>query len=145
MRASESQEKIGCHHCGYELELAERDLRWIDATILHGDIRRGEKYARPPFNFGCPSCGKVFTYDYEPPVSDWKPEPPVQAFSIEQVTCESCQLPVDIIVMSTKETELLGKKPLKQTWAEHKPWHRSEQPSRRGASQSCICAVESAP
>ena len=70
------KEKIKSHFCEHEIELSERDLWWIDAQILHGDVTQGEKYVRPPFNFGCPSCGTVFTQDYKPCVSDWKPAPP---------------------------------------------------------------------
>ena len=125
MRVSEPQEKIRCHHCPYEFELSERDLRWIDAIILHGDIRRGEKYVRPPFNFGCPSCGTVFTYDYNPTDSHWKPEPPLQAFHVEQVTCQSCQSLVDVVMMSPIRPDVSGRKPWKQSWVEHEPWHRS--------------------
>jgi hypothetical protein len=94
------KEKISCHHCGQEIELSERDLRWIDTIIPHGDPP-----VRAPFNFKCGSCKTVFTYDYKPPVIDEKREPALKAFHVEQVACGSCQSPINIIVMSPMRTE----------------------------------------
>ena len=121
----DGKERIKCHFCDHEIELSERDLRWIDTLILHGDICVGDKYVRPPFNFGCPSCGTVFTNDHKLPVSDWKPRPPLKAFVVERVPCDSCGSSVDVIVMSPTKTETSRSKPWRQTWVEHRPWHRS--------------------
>jgi len=114
------KEKAVCHHCRHEVELSDRDLRCIDTIILHGDTA-----ARPPFNFACQSCETVFTYDYKPLVSEEKLEPHLQAFYVEQVMCESCKTPVDIIVMSPRDAKISERKSWKQIWSKHKPWHRS--------------------
>src|SRR4051794_5286810 len=102
-----NRKEITCPQCGHKIELSDRDLRWLDSIMLHGDIP-----VSPPFNFGCRSCETVFTYDYKPLISDEKPVPPLQAFYVEQIACDSCRLPVDIIVMSATDTNASERK----TW-----------------------------
>lgn len=115
--APNHKRKVKCHLCGNEIELSDRDLRWIDSIVRHNDV-----HGRPPFNFACEVCEGVFTYDYGPPTSKEEPEPPLQAFHVQQVVCDVCGSPVDIVVMSQMGT---ATKPWKQSWMKHKPWHRS--------------------
>ncbi len=117
--------RVPCCFCEHEIELSERDLRWIDAKIAHGDVRAGENYVRPPFNFACQSCRRVFTYDYKPPLSSESPVPLPQPFCVEQVACEGCGSLMDIIVVSPTRTTWSETRTWKQSWVKHKPWHRS--------------------